>query len=83
MGLLFPLMLYWQLSASRGLPMSTPGRSRTDTGDPFRGPASSLGLRGRGNDTSAGPNNSRVLNGGERFPEVHIFNSAIIIEYAE
>jgi hypothetical protein len=24
----------------------TPGRSRTDTGDPFRGPASSLGLRG-------------------------------------
>jgi hypothetical protein len=25
---------------------STPGRTRTDTGDPFRGPASSLGLRG-------------------------------------
>src|SRR5450432_3901336 len=28
-----------------------PGRSRTDTGDPFRGPASSLGLRGLGNNT--------------------------------
>ena len=30
-----------------------PGRSRTDTGDPFRGPASSLGLRGLGNNTPA------------------------------
>src|ERR1700743_1052013 len=29
----------------------TPGRSRTDTGDPFRGPASSLGLRGLGDNT--------------------------------
>ena len=32
--------------------MSTPGRSRTDTGDPFRGPASSLGLRGRIHNTA-------------------------------
>jgi len=35
-----------------------PGRSRTDTGDPFRGPASSLGLRGLGHDTPVGPNHS-------------------------
>ena len=38
---------------SPGAPsMSTPGRSRTDTGDPFRGPASSLGLRGRIHNTA-------------------------------
>ena len=38
---------------SRGtLSMSAPGRSRTDTGDPFRGPASSLGLRGRIHNTA-------------------------------
>jgi hypothetical protein len=36
-----------------------PGRGRTDTGDPFRGPASSFGLRGLGNDTSAEPDYSR------------------------
>jgi hypothetical protein len=36
----------------RGTAMSTPGRSRTDTGDPFRGPASSLGLRGRIHNTA-------------------------------
>jgi hypothetical protein len=30
---------------------STPGRGRTDTGDPFRGPASSFGLRGHCDDT--------------------------------
>ena len=33
-------------------PMSTPGRSRTDTGDPFRGSASSFGLRGRHHNTA-------------------------------
>src|ERR1035437_9154014 len=32
--------------------MSAPGRSRTDTGDPFRGSASSLGLRGRDHNTA-------------------------------
>ena len=36
-----------------------PGRDRTDTGDPFRGPASSFGLRGLGNSTSAQPDYSR------------------------
>src|ERR1700733_4457349 len=35
-----------QRSSGEHLRMSAPGRSRTDTGDPFRGPASSLGLRG-------------------------------------
>jgi hypothetical protein len=34
------------------IPNSTPGRSRTDTGDPFRGPASALGLRGRPHNTA-------------------------------
>src|SRR6266513_2452618 len=45
-----------------------PGRGRTDTGDPFRGPASSFGLRGLGNDTSADPDNSRPGNGVEKDP---------------
>src|SRR4029077_6578027 len=36
-----------------------PGRGRTDTGDPFRGPASSFGLRGLDKDTSATPDYSR------------------------
>src|SRR5262249_47006316 len=43
-----------------------PGRSRTDTGDPFRGPASSLGLRGLGHDTPAGPNHSYSGEWGEK-----------------
>src|SRR6266536_6388385 len=47
---------------------SAPGRGRTDTGDPFRGPASSFGLRGLGNDTSADPGNSRPGNGVEKDP---------------
>ena len=46
--------------------MRAPGRSRTDTGDPFRGPASSLGLRGLGNDTPADPIDSRPSNGGKK-----------------
>ena len=41
--------------------MSAPGRSRTDTGDPFRGPASSFGLRGLNEDT---PNGSDKRQGG-------------------
>ena len=40
--------------------MSAPGRSRTDTGDPFRGPASSLGLRGLGNNTPERLSDSRA-----------------------
>lgn len=36
------------------LTMGAPGRARTDTADPFRGPASALGLRGR-------PNNNSIL----------------------
>src|SRR6516162_6624673 len=43
-----------------------PGRSRTDTGDPFRGPASSLGLRGLGHDTPAGPIHSCPGEWGEK-----------------
>src|SRR6516162_10275761 len=43
-----------------------PGRSRTDTGDPFRGPASSLGLRGLGHDTPVGPNHSCSGEWGEK-----------------
>jgi hypothetical protein len=39
---------------------SAPGRSRTDTGDPFRGPASSLGLRGLGNNTPERLSDSRA-----------------------
>lgn len=48
--------------AARGdnLRMSAPGRSRTDTGDPFRGPASSLGLRGLGNNTPERLSDSRA-----------------------
>ena len=57
--------------ASRGFPArsaqlgdhlhtSAPGRSRTDTGDPFRGPASSLGLRGLGNNTPERLSDSRA-----------------------
>ena len=42
------------------LHMSAPGRSRTDTGDPFRGPASSLGLRGLGNNTPERLTDSRA-----------------------
>src|ERR1700719_822622 len=42
------------------LRMSAPGRSRTDTGDPFRGPASSLGLRGLGNNTPERLSDSRA-----------------------
>src|SRR5215470_5007409 len=61
-----------------------PGRGRTDTGDPFRGPASSFGLRGLGNDTSAEPDYSRPAYGVEKdSPEVHIFNSSIIDGYGE
>jgi len=45
-----------------------PGRGRTDTGDPFRGPASSFGLRGLGNDTSAEPDYSRPAYGVEKDP---------------
>jgi len=45
-----------------------PGRGRTDTGDPFRGPASSFGLRGLGNDTSAAPDYSRPAYGVEKDP---------------
>ena len=41
--------------------LCTPGRSRTDTGDPFRGPASSFGLRGLHEDT---PNGSDKRRGG-------------------
>jgi hypothetical protein len=41
--------------------LCTPGRSRTDTGDPFRGPASSFGLRGLHEDT---PNGSDKRTGG-------------------
>src|SRR6266567_9012410 len=41
--------------------LRTPGRSRTDTGDPFRGPASSFGLRGLHEDT---PNGSDKRPGG-------------------
>ena len=38
---------------SRRVPSAgTPGRTRTDTGGPFRGPASSLGLRGRIHNTA-------------------------------
>src|SRR6516162_10320938 len=43
-----------------------PGRSRTDTGDPFRGPASSLGLRGLGHDTPVAPNHSCSAEWGEK-----------------
>src|ERR1019366_6074999 len=55
----------WACSGARGASgvisagqvlRSAPGRSRTDTGDPFRGPASSLGLRGLGNNTPAARN---------------------------
>ena len=42
------------------LQMSAPGRSRTDTGDPFRGPAFSLGLRGLGNNTPERLSDSRA-----------------------
>src|SRR6185437_9399468 len=42
----------WEWYGSDAASMSTPGRSRTDTGDPFRGPASSLGLRGRIHNTA-------------------------------
>jgi hypothetical protein len=43
------------LSRSKiALTKSAPGRVRTDTADPFRGPASALGLRGR-------PNNNAIL----------------------
>ena len=45
-----------------------PGRGRTDTGDPFRGPASSFGLRGLDKDTSAAPDNSRPAYGVEKDP---------------
>jgi hypothetical protein len=48
--------------------ISAPGRGRTDTGDPFRGPASSFGLRGLGNDTSAEPGYSRPAYGVEKDP---------------
>src|SRR5215470_2543534 len=47
---------------------SAPGRGRTDTGDPFRGPASSFGLRGLGNYTSAEPDYSRPAYGVEKDP---------------
>src|SRR5215469_9457076 len=54
-----------------------PGRSRTDTGDPFRGPASSLGLRGLGHDTPVSPNHSCSAEWGvESFTAVQASNSA-------
>ena len=49
-----------QRSSGEHLRMSAPGRSRTDTGDPFRGPASSLGLRGLGNNTPERLSDSRA-----------------------
>ena len=52
--------------ALRGQDRRAPGRSRTDTGDPFRGPASSLGLRGLGHDTPAGPVHSCSGEWGEK-----------------
>jgi hypothetical protein len=52
-------------------PMSTPGRSRTDTGDPFRGPASSLGLRGRIHNTAVQLPNRGVAKTAFHYPDVH------------
>src|ERR1700727_2375094 len=49
-----------QHSSGDHLLTSAPGRSRTDTGDPFRGPASSLGLRGLGNNTPERLSDSRA-----------------------
>src|SRR5215813_6010380 len=61
-----------------------PGRSRTDTGDPFRGPASSLGLRGLGHDTPAGPRPFLLRRmGREKLAPVHIFNSCAAIGECE
>jgi hypothetical protein len=55
-----------ETGALRGHDGRAPGRSRTDTGDPFRGPASSLGLRGLGHDTPAGPVHSCSGEWGEK-----------------
>src|ERR1700733_2781153 len=59
---LVPAGIPGQISAAPGenLRRSAPGRSRTDTGDPFRGPASSLGLRGLGNNTPERLSDSRA-----------------------
>src|SRR4249919_807132 len=58
----------WVFAGRRAGDVCAPGRGRTDTGDPFRGPASSFGLRGLGNDTPADPHNSRPANGVEKDP---------------